>query len=551
VPLAAAVREALAGETAPLRRADLVFVLGAAAAREPEQRAPSLELLRPAAAAPEFEVVARSIAALGRIGDDVAVAELSRIRAHSTDAVVRYLATRELASAKAAAALGAVRAALDDGDPRVRETAALALGHRRDGSSAGRLVAAAKQEPWPFVRRAQVTALGAMCEAGDLLVRADERDVPEVRREALAGLARCRDGRAPGLLLRALGRRAEDPEIRALAARLLATLKDQRLDSALRRGAGPAADRGPGRSGPRGRYRGGDAITGTDGGPGGGRGSRAASAGRTPPVPSHRPGGAGAAVRRGARGPGGVGRPARRGSVGRGGGQRSATSLPEQDRYRAARAVISTPRPVIIEGQPMAGQDTARTGDEASERRFATLMRLAADVVTLHHEDGPRLLRRPLADPRPRPCPRGLAGPAPVRAHPRGGPARGRAAAGGHAGGPGGAPARQLPDAPQGGRLALDGGDGHQPAPRSDVGGLVFNQHDVTDRRATEEALRQSEQRFRAWWRTPRTASSWPPPAGTLMYVSPSTERLYDRPGRRDRWAQRLRAGTTRTTASG
>jgi HEAT repeat protein len=228
VPLAAAVREALAG-AAPPRRADLLFVLGAAAAREPDQRGPSLELLRAALAAPDFEVVARAIAALGRLGDSPAVAELSRVRAQSPDAVVRYLATRELASAQGPPALGAVRAALDDGDPRVRETAAMALGLRRDGPSAGRLVAAAKQEPWPFVRRAQVGALGAMCEAGDLLVRADERDVTEVRREALTGLARCKDPRAAPLLLRAVGRRTEDPDIRALAARLLVLLKDPKV----------------------------------------------------------------------------------------------------------------------------------------------------------------------------------------------------------------------------------------------------------------------------------------------------------------------------------
>jgi HEAT repeat protein len=74
-----------------------------------------------------------------------------------------------------------------------------------------------------------VTALGALCTAGDLLVRADERDVTEVRREALTGLARCKDPRAATLLLRALGRREEDPDIRALAARLVATLGDRAL----------------------------------------------------------------------------------------------------------------------------------------------------------------------------------------------------------------------------------------------------------------------------------------------------------------------------------
>jgi HEAT repeat protein len=228
-PLAAEVRGALESQPPLPRRADLVFVLGTAAAREPDQRAPSLEVLRAAAASSDFEIVARAVAALGRLGDEAAVAALSELRGRSPDAVVRYLATRELASAAPPPALGAVREALDDGDPRVRETAALALGHRKDSASSGRLVAAAKQEPWPFVRRAEVTALGALCTAGDLLVRADERDVTEVRREALTGLTRCRDPRASALLLRALGRREEDPDIRALAARLLATLRDQGL----------------------------------------------------------------------------------------------------------------------------------------------------------------------------------------------------------------------------------------------------------------------------------------------------------------------------------
>src|SRR5205814_5871518 len=64
-PLAAGVREALDHKPELARRADLVFVLGAAAAREPEQRGPSLEVLRAAAAAPDFEIVARAVAALG------------------------------------------------------------------------------------------------------------------------------------------------------------------------------------------------------------------------------------------------------------------------------------------------------------------------------------------------------------------------------------------------------------------------------------------------------------------------------------------------------
>jgi HEAT repeat protein len=228
-PLSPPLREALAQSPSPPRRADLLFALGAASARETDQRTANVAVLREAAGATEFETAARAVAALGRLGDGAAVAELSRIRGQSRDPVLRYLATRELASAPHTEALGAVRAALDDGDPRVRETAALALGQRRDGGSAGRLVAAAKQEPWPFVRRAEVSALGAMCAAGDLLVRANERDVAEVRREALAGLARCRDPRASTQLMRVLSRRLEDPDLRALSARLLGTLGDRKV----------------------------------------------------------------------------------------------------------------------------------------------------------------------------------------------------------------------------------------------------------------------------------------------------------------------------------
>src|SRR6185369_1049617 len=45
-PLCAQVREALEAQPATARRADLLFVLGAAAAREPEEREPSLPVLQ-------------------------------------------------------------------------------------------------------------------------------------------------------------------------------------------------------------------------------------------------------------------------------------------------------------------------------------------------------------------------------------------------------------------------------------------------------------------------------------------------------------------------
>ena len=124
-----------------------------------------------------------------------------------------------------------------DDDPEVRELAAAGLGALGDGGATALLIAGAKQEPWPSVRRAEVAALGTLCGPGasDLLARAVERDEDNVRRAALTGLVSCKDGRAVDTLLALLKRERESATLRTLAAGLLARTGD-------RRAAGPMAE---------------------------------------------------------------------------------------------------------------------------------------------------------------------------------------------------------------------------------------------------------------------------------------------------------------------
>jgi len=232
-PSVQAARNALAQVpgSAQGQRADLLFVLAAAAAREPEQVAAALEILGTTLKGPaSFEEQARAIQGLGMIRDAAAIAELAAFRDRAADGVLRTFATRELAGIADPQAGKALRDALADSDPRAREAAALSLGQRHDREMAPPIIDAAKQEPWPSVRRAEITALGDLCvpDGNDLLLRAYEKDVEDIRMAALVGLAHCRDRRASALLLRVLGRLPESADLRSLAARLLADMKDAR-----------------------------------------------------------------------------------------------------------------------------------------------------------------------------------------------------------------------------------------------------------------------------------------------------------------------------------
>ena len=183
----------------------------------------------------DFEARARAIMAVGALLDEDGAAELATVAAGSDDPVVRYLAVRELASAATSTGLLALRRALVDGDPRVRETAAEGLGARRDIASEPQLISGAKQEDWPIVRRAEIEALGQLCGAAgrDLLVRAIERDVDDVRRAALVGLARCKDPRTPRILVQVVQAHALNAALRELAAALIGDAGDAKAAGVL------------------------------------------------------------------------------------------------------------------------------------------------------------------------------------------------------------------------------------------------------------------------------------------------------------------------------
>jgi len=220
------------GPAATARDADLVRVLATLARRSGSEASAALALLRGVLAQPArpFEVRARAVMAFGVVGGAAAVADLVPISTRADDPVIRALAVRELAGIDGApaAATAALREALRDRDPQVREAAAEALGARRDAAAEPLLIAGAKQEEWPLVRRAQIGALGQLCGAAgrDLLIRAVERDVDDVRRVALVGLTRCRDRRARPALIQVMKTRRVNPSLRELAAGLLGETRD-------------------------------------------------------------------------------------------------------------------------------------------------------------------------------------------------------------------------------------------------------------------------------------------------------------------------------------
>ena len=157
--------------TAARARRDLLRALPAVVKRDPERRAEAIGSLR-AALAPERSFEVRGARGDGARDAGRARAIPARWRSCASTATSRCCVTwrraswRPDAGGRPSIARPALRGALDDQDPRVRETAALALGKQGDTESAPALIAGAKQEPWPFVRRAELRGAGPPVRAG-------------------------------------------------------------------------------------------------------------------------------------------------------------------------------------------------------------------------------------------------------------------------------------------------------------------------------------------------------------------------------------------------
>jgi hypothetical protein len=169
--LAAALAQLRATASADgARRADLLASLGALAAREPAARPAALVALRATLdGTAAFEEKARAIEGLGLVHDPTAVEALAALRASGSDAVLRSLAVGELVNAEGVAVAPALRAALDDTDPQVREIAAAGpaaeatrkpprASSRGPSKSRGRGCAGRRSRPWASCARQTATS---------------------------------------------------------------------------------------------------------------------------------------------------------------------------------------------------------------------------------------------------------------------------------------------------------------------------------------------------------------------------------------------------------
>jgi HEAT repeat protein len=156
-------RAAAASLATPTRCADLVAVVTRAGTRSAARAVLAADLARLWPQANAFELRYRLLRAVGRLDP---TGQLALLLAGSTsdDPVLRWIAVEQLRDAPIQAATGGLRHALNDRDPRVRRSAALALGNRpRSKPIATDLVRLLRADHWPMVVAAAAEALGRHC----------------------------------------------------------------------------------------------------------------------------------------------------------------------------------------------------------------------------------------------------------------------------------------------------------------------------------------------------------------------------------------------------
>ena len=160
-----AVLEAAEAARDPLRRADLVLVAGRLGATAELSRrrlfAARIAALWPAARG--FEPRYRIIGSLGRLGP-VGQVQTLKAAARDKDPVLRWTAVEQLRRIRGKSAADLMRGFLDDPDPRVRTSAALALSRlAASGRLSDALARRLEIERWPRVARTLAEGLGRHC----------------------------------------------------------------------------------------------------------------------------------------------------------------------------------------------------------------------------------------------------------------------------------------------------------------------------------------------------------------------------------------------------
>ena len=152
---------------APARRADLILAAGRLGRRIPGGRvAAAVQLAGLWSKATDFEVRYRLLGAIGALdpaGHLPLLVTASR-PASLKDSVLRWIAVQQVRRVKGAEATAALLLAAGDDSPRVRTTAAFALGDRPTSVALTKgLIHLASKDPWAVVAGAASTSLGSHC----------------------------------------------------------------------------------------------------------------------------------------------------------------------------------------------------------------------------------------------------------------------------------------------------------------------------------------------------------------------------------------------------